>query len=224
MQLNVLDDLQTKVLILEARLRVVDTEQARVSRATGRILARAVHNFRDSPPMDVSAIWGGTFHHIGNRILRRHARLINYEQDFTILDREDQKDLLDACLTDAKIDTRAERFPKGDVLAEIYSLVTNTGRSLERVLAEQYDYFSHLVEQIRKVQSRYAERKREAKKQRDREARYRSLFEDSPTAVWEEDFSAIKAEFDALRSGGIADIGEWLRQNPEEVRRLAGLI
>ncbi|MEI6385654.1 MAG: PAS domain S-box protein [Spirochaetota bacterium] len=68
------------------------------------------------------------------------------------------------------------------------------------------------------------ERKREAKKQRDREARYRSLFEDSPTAVWEEDFSAIKAEFDALRSGGIADIGEWLRQNPEEVRRLAGLI
>ena len=58
MQLNVLDDLQTKVLILEARLRVVDTEQARVSRATGRILARAVHNFRDSPPMDVSAMDG----------------------------------------------------------------------------------------------------------------------------------------------------------------------
>lgn len=113
-------------------------------------------------PMDVSAIWGGTFHHIGNRILRRHARLLNYEQDFAILDREDQKDLLDACLTDAKIDTRAERFPKGDVLAEIFSLVTNTGRSVERVLAEQYDYFSHLVEQIRKVQSRYAERKREA--------------------------------------------------------------
>ena len=36
-------------------------------------------------PMDISAIWGGTFHHIGNRILRRHAKLLNYEQDFTIL-------------------------------------------------------------------------------------------------------------------------------------------
>jgi len=113
-------------------------------------------------PMDISAIWGGTFHHIGNRILRRHAKLLNYEQDFTILDREDQKDLLDACLADAKIDTKAERFPKGDVLAEIYSLSVNTERSIGRVLAEQYNYFSHLEEQIKKIQSRYGDRKREA--------------------------------------------------------------
>ncbi len=68
------------------------------------------------------------------------------------------------------------------------------------------------------------ERRREAKEQRDREERYRSLFEDSPTAVWEEDFSAIKTEFDVLRSRGISDIGEWLLDHPEEVRRLAGLI
>ncbi|MEI8064605.1 MAG: ATP-dependent helicase, partial [Verrucomicrobiota bacterium] len=113
-------------------------------------------------PMDISAIWGGTFHHIGNRILRRHARLLNYQQDFAILDREDQKDLLDACLADAKIDTKAERFPKGDVLAEIYSLATNTERSIGRVLAEQYNYFSHLEEQIQKVRGRYAERKHAA--------------------------------------------------------------
>jgi len=113
-------------------------------------------------PMDVSAIWGGTFHHIGNRILRRHAKLLNYEPDFTILDREDQKELLDACLADAKIDTKAERFPKGDVLAEIYSLTANTERSIGRVLAEQYNYFSHLEEQIQKVRGRYADRKRTA--------------------------------------------------------------
>ena len=40
-------------------------------------------------PTDISAIWGGTFHHIGNRILRRHAKLLGYGQDFTFLDRED---------------------------------------------------------------------------------------------------------------------------------------
>lgn len=113
-------------------------------------------------PMDVSSIWGGTFHHIGNRILRRHANLIGYEQDFTILDRDDQKDLLDACLADAKIDTKEQRFPKGDVLAEIYSLVTNTERSIERVLHEQYDYFSHLAGEIGSVQRKYEERKRAA--------------------------------------------------------------
>ena len=120
-------------------------------------------------PADISAIWGGTFHHVGNRILRRHAKLAlnvpelaGYDNDFTILDREDSKDMLDACLVEAKIDTRQERFPKGDVLAEIYSLMVNTERSLERVLAEQYPYFTHLAEPIQTLRAVYTERKRKA--------------------------------------------------------------
>src|SRR5207247_10262451 len=40
---------------------------------------------------DISALWGGTFHSVGNRILRRHADLLGYARDFTILDREDAK-------------------------------------------------------------------------------------------------------------------------------------
>lgn len=113
-------------------------------------------------PQDISSIWGGTFHHVGNRILRRHATLIGYESDFTILDRDDQKDLLEACLKDAKIDTKAERFPKGDVLAEMFSLVVNTERPLGQVLAEQYDYFSHLEDDIAKLQRVYEQRKRQS--------------------------------------------------------------
>ena len=113
-------------------------------------------------PMDISAIWGGTFHHVANRILRRHASLIGYASDFTILDREDAKDMLDDCIAEAKIDTKQERFPKGDVLAEIYSLVVNTERSIEQVLAEQYDYFSHLAGPIRVLREVYGERKRKA--------------------------------------------------------------
>src|ERR1700753_3628476 len=47
---------------------------------------------------ELAALWGGTFHSIGNRILRQHANLLGYQRDFTILDREDAKDLIDACL------------------------------------------------------------------------------------------------------------------------------
>src|SRR5436305_7206355 len=43
---------------------------------------------------DLSTLWGGTFHSIANRLLRRHADRIGYRPDFTILDREDSKDLL----------------------------------------------------------------------------------------------------------------------------------
>src|SRR5437773_12455662 len=34
---------------------------------------------------DLTALWGGTFHAIGNRILCRHARLLGYQPDFTIM-------------------------------------------------------------------------------------------------------------------------------------------
>ena len=113
-------------------------------------------------PTDISAIWGGTFHHVGNRILRRHAKLLGFGSDFTILDREDSKDMLDACITEAGIDTKQERFPKGDVLADVYSLAVNTERSIEQVLAEQYDYFSHLAGPIKTLRDVYRERKLKA--------------------------------------------------------------
>jgi len=113
-------------------------------------------------PTDISAIWGGTFHHVANRILRRHAKLLGYGSDFTILDREDAKDMLDDCIAEAKIDTKQERFPKGNVLAEIYSLVVNTERTTEQVLAQQYDYFSHLAGPIKTLRDVYDERKRKA--------------------------------------------------------------
>src|SRR5438477_6559035 len=91
---------------------------------------------------DLSSLWGGTFHSIGNRILRRHADLLGYSRDFTILDREDAKDLIAACLDEANIDLKATRFPKADVLADIFSLAINTEKPILQILEEQYDYFS----------------------------------------------------------------------------------
>src|SRR6476646_6921160 len=38
---------------------------------------------------DLSSLWGGTFHSVANRLLRKHASQIGYKSDFTILDRED---------------------------------------------------------------------------------------------------------------------------------------
>jgi DNA helicase-2/ATP-dependent DNA helicase PcrA len=109
---------------------------------------------------DLSSLWGGTFHAMGNRILRRHADLLGFSRGFTILDREDAKDLINACLDSAEIDVKATRFPKADVLGDIFSLAVNTGRTLPQVLEAQYDYFSALAPQIEELQRRYVERKR----------------------------------------------------------------
>jgi DNA helicase-2/ATP-dependent DNA helicase PcrA len=38
---------------------------------------------------DLRPLWGGTFHHVGNLVLRRFASKIGLARNFTILDRED---------------------------------------------------------------------------------------------------------------------------------------
>src|SRR6266513_2277726 len=112
-------------------------------------------------PVDAAGIWGGTFHSIGNRMLRRHGSALGYSSGFTIMDREDQKDLIATVVASSGIDPKEMRFPKADVLADIFSFVVNTERPMEELLAEKFPYFLPLLEQIKDVQARY-ERKKKA--------------------------------------------------------------
>jgi DNA helicase-2/ATP-dependent DNA helicase PcrA len=109
---------------------------------------------------ELPELWGGTFHSIGNRILRRHAGLLGYRPGFTILDREDARDLVNACIGDSDIDPKATRFPKPDVLCDILSLALNTSSSVAAVLESRFGYFAQLADQIADIGRRYAERKR----------------------------------------------------------------
>ncbi|MBL9152604.1 MAG: ATP-dependent helicase [Verrucomicrobiales bacterium] len=110
-------------------------------------------------PQDTRDIWGGTFHSIGNRILRRHAELVDRRPGFTIMDREDQKELMSSVVADSDVDPKAYRFPKPDVLLDIYSLAQNTGEDLDELIAWRYPYFDHLREPIKRVLAAYEKKK-----------------------------------------------------------------
>jgi len=68
------------------------------------------------------------------------------------------------------------------------------------------------------------ERKKTEEALRDSETRYRTLFDDSPIAIWEEDFSAVKKRIDALRAAGITDFAAYFDAHPDEVAALAASI
>src|SRR5580693_70766 len=84
----------------------------------------------------LGSLWGGTFHAIGNRVLRAHADRLGYQRDFTILDREDSEDMIGACLGESKIDVKETRFPKAEVLGDIFSMAVNTGRTVAEMVAK----------------------------------------------------------------------------------------
>ena len=54
--------------------------------------------------------------------------------------------------------------------------------------------------------------------------RFQDLFEHAPISLWEEDYSALKKEFDALRTRGVTDLKAHLARDPEQVRRFMSLI
>jgi DNA helicase-2/ATP-dependent DNA helicase PcrA len=113
-------------------------------------------------PLETRAIWGGTFHSIGNRLLRRHVREIGFQRGFSIMDREDQEDLLSAVIDSSGIDTKQVRFPTAEVLGDIYSFALNTDRPVAQVIAEKYRRFQPLTNQIEFLRKKYDERKRAA--------------------------------------------------------------
>jgi len=105
-------------------------------------------------------IWGGTFHHIANRILRTHGKRLGISPDFTILDREDAKDLLASCIQEAGVDIRERRFPQKNVLAAISSFIQNTLEPLPEVISNRFPMFLQEIDGIERVLVLYTEKKR----------------------------------------------------------------
>jgi DNA helicase-2/ATP-dependent DNA helicase PcrA len=111
---------------------------------------------------DAGQVTGGTFHSVGNRLLRRFGDRLGYLHNYGILDREDARDLMASALADVVPLTPQRRLPGAAVLVDVYSFVINTGRSLEEVLGGRYPQFTADAETIQAVFRRYLERKRAA--------------------------------------------------------------
>src|SRR6266496_3222215 len=56
------------------------------------------------------------------------------------------------------------------------------------------------------------------------EMRFHQLFMYAPISLWEEDYTAIKQEFDKLRAEGVTDLRAYLRANPQAIDRFVGMI
>lgn len=105
----------------------------------------------------IQGLWGGTFHHIGNIVLRRHCRSVGYREGFSILDREDSKDLFDICLAETKY--KEAVVPKGAVLCDIYSLSKNRGAGIHEIIPLRFPHFCHVLEEIDQVMTLYDKKK-----------------------------------------------------------------
>jgi DNA helicase-2/ATP-dependent DNA helicase PcrA len=105
-------------------------------------------------------LWCGTFHHIGNRTLRMYGRQFGLSEDFGILDDEDSRDLVKACVKSLDVRTLEGRFPKPAVVQSILSFAVNAKKSIADVVEKNYSYLSPCVRDFERIRALYAEKKR----------------------------------------------------------------
>ena len=140
----------------------VDPSEILICTFTNKAAREMLSRVEQLVTTDTRRIWGGTFHSIGNRLLRRHAEPLGYRSNFTILDDEDAKETMESAVSSLGINTLEKRFPKGDVLLDIYSFVINTRTPLELHLENNFPHFALYKDEIVGVFRRYKDRKREA--------------------------------------------------------------
>lgn len=133
-------------------------------RAAAELLNRAEQMTGES----TAGTWGGTFHAVANRMLRRHGRAIGLEPSFTVMDQTDTADLLalvrkelegpaDQDLPESPFRRRARK----QTLAEILSRCVNTGSPLSQVLRTSFPWCADEKAEIRSAFEAYTSRKRE---------------------------------------------------------------
>ena len=109
---------------------------------------------------ETGKVWGGTFHAIGNRLLRANGRVVGLSPDFTILDQSDAADVLDLVREELGFSTTSKRFPRKHTLASIYSRTVNSGTQLSRILDRFYPWCREDLDDIGKIFRAYTVRKR----------------------------------------------------------------
>jgi DNA helicase-2/ATP-dependent DNA helicase PcrA len=107
------------------------------------------------------AMWSGTFHSIGNRLLREYAHVVGLEPSFSVLDRGDAADLLDLVRQELGLSKKDKRFPRKDTCLAIYSHRVNARCSLQDTLDEAFPWCSAWTAELTTLFRRYVEVKHE---------------------------------------------------------------
>ena len=103
---------------------------------------------------------GGTFHSFSNMILRRYAKLVGFNNNFTILDRKDSEDTVGLIRTKMGFHKARSRFPHKETVHEVLSKSVNKDCPIEKILKESFPHFLGNLEDIKKIGIQYQEYKK----------------------------------------------------------------
>lgn len=104
--------------------------------------------------------WGGTFHSVGQRILRAHGEKVGLSKQYTIMDQGDAESLLGEVMREVDKDfVKNKENPKPRALADLISYARNTGLALDDLTQDRYPFSEEYTDKFAAFAKAYRERK-----------------------------------------------------------------
>ena len=105
--------------------------------------------------------WAGTFHSVGQRLLREYAHAMKFDPGFQIIDESYSADLMDIVRQELGFAKHDKRFPQKGTCQKIYSTTVNKQLSLKVVVNQFYPWCAEHVDDLRSLFGGYVAAKQE---------------------------------------------------------------
>ncbi len=109
---------------------------------------------------DITGLWGGTYHHIGNRTLRKHADALGLRNNFAILDQGDSEELVASAIAEIPYARDKKLFPKSRTVRSILSFSANSRKPISDIVPKYWYKYERYIMHFEYVQEAYAHKKR----------------------------------------------------------------
>lgn len=146
-----------RILMLTFTRRAATEMRRRAHEITRKALNEPLGGVSQSIAQRLS--WAGTFHSIGNRLLRHYAPHLQLDPHFSVIDRGDASDLMDSLREELGLAAKEQRFPRKDTCLQIYSTRVNTRRSLPETLEQYYPWCAQWEAELANLFRAYVEQK-----------------------------------------------------------------
>lgn len=93
---------------------------------------------------EAAAVTGGTFHSVAHLLMQENQALFGYAESPTFLDPDDVKAVFKKIASNRG--GKSENFPTGTILAKVHSFSVNTKSSIEDVVYDRFEEYSHMIE------------------------------------------------------------------------------
>jgi len=149
-----------RILMLTFTRRAAQEMRRRAHEITKRALNESLGGL--SATVSQRLGWAGTFHSIGNRLLRHYAAHVHLDPHFSVIDRGDAADLMDSVRAELGLAARDQRFPRKDTCLSIYSNRVNTRAALQHTLEQHFPWCAQWETELTALFRAYVEQKQHA--------------------------------------------------------------